>query len=229
MKTNAFDAHAVDYESSLDDPWRRRFADGSAFFIHQKCRAMLREVGDDGAVPHRRLALDVGCGLGPAVAFLSDRWTTIGTDVSHQMLRAAGGGLKVAVQEPFALPFRDHTFDVVFAFCVYHHVDRADHVRHLRELARVARPGGRVFVFEHNPFNPVTQVVFRRASVDRGCRMVAPASLRRTFADAGLSSVRTGYVLFFPQAWAAALERIEAWLQWLPLGGQYFVSGTKSR
>jgi|tagenome__1003787_1003787.scaffolds.fasta_scaffold20490577_2 SAM-dependent methyltransferase len=225
MKSNAFDAFASEYDARLDDPWRRRFADGGDFFIDQKCRAMLREVGDAG----RPLALDVGCGQGRAVAFLSDRWRTVGTDVSREMLRRAAAGLRLAVQEPFALPFGDGTFDVVFAFCVYHHLDRADHARHLRELVRVARRGGRVFVFEHNPFNPVTQIVFRRAPIDRGCRMIAPAQLRRTCAAAGLDSLDTGYVLFAPEALARRAARLEAALRWLPLGGQYFVSGIKPR
>lgn len=226
MKSNTFDAYASDYEGHLDDPWRRRFAAGSGFFIHQKCRAMLREIGD---VATRPLALDVGCGGAPAVEFLSSRWRTVGTDVSLKMLSGGPSGLKLAVQEPFALPFRDDTFDIVFAFCVYHHLHRADHVRHLRELTRVLRPGGRLFVFEHNPFNPITQIVFRRAPVDRGCRMIPPMQLRRTFAAASLSSLRTGYLLFVPEVWARGLERVEAALRWLPLGGQYFVSGIKPR
>jgi SAM-dependent methyltransferase len=229
MKSNAFDALAGDYDAHLDDPWRRRFAGGNDFFIDQKCRAMLREAGAVDGGADRPLALDVGCGQGRAVAFLSPHWKTVGTDVSGEMLRHAANGLKLAVQEPLALPFRDDTFDVVFAFCVYHHLDRSDHARHLRELARVARPGGRLFVFEHNPFNPVTQMVFRRAPVDRGCRMIAPRRLRSTFAAAGLTALRTGYVLFAPEAWARRLDRVEAALQWLPLGGQYFVSGIKPR
>src|SRR5262249_682937 len=102
MKPTAFDAFADGYDASLDDPWRRRFADGSAFFIDQKCRAMVREMENGGSRP---MALDVGCGQGRAVAFLSDRWRTVGTDVSREMLCRAEGGLRLAVQEPFALPF----------------------------------------------------------------------------------------------------------------------------
>ena len=49
-----------------------------------------------------------------------------------------------------------------------------EHVRHLRELARVVVPGGRVFVFEHNPYNPVTKRIFERAPIDRGCHMIKP-------------------------------------------------------
>jgi SAM-dependent methyltransferase len=236
-----FDALALDYESALADPWRERFADSSDFFIHQKCRAMLRDldrhpvpnnirndVRNGAVVPRAPLALDVGCGRGPAVAFLRDRWRVIGTDVSADMIKQAPARLPLAVQEPFALPFPGDTFDVVFAFCVYHHLARSDHARHLRELVRVARPGGRVFVFEHNPFNPVTRVVFHRAPIDRGCRMIAPADLRTTFRSEGLTSLRTGYVLFVPQAWSRRTGALEDVLRWLPVGGQYYIVGRKA-
>lgn len=226
--SDTFDAFASDYESALADPWRERFAESSDFFIHQKCRAMLREVERDEAAPARPpLALDVGCGRGPAVAFLDRRWRMVGTDVSVEMIRQAPRRLKLAVQEAFALPFRDDTFDVVFAFCVYHHLARPDHARHLRELVRVARRGGRVFVFEHNPINPVTRLVFRRAPIDRGCTMIAASDLRATFGRAGLTSLRTGYVLFAPEAvarWTAGLEHA---FRWMPLGGQYYIVGRK--
>jgi SAM-dependent methyltransferase len=227
MTVSSFDAVAADYEAALDDPWRRRFAGSDAFFIHQKCRAMLRRVARDGDAPARPSALDVGCGKGPAVAFLGRHWRTFGTDVSHEMLKRSDGGLRLAVQEPFALPFADDTFDVVFAFCVYHHVPADDHVRHAREMLRVARPGGRMFVFEHNPYNPVTRVVFGRAAVDRGCTMIAPAALRRTLDAAGLVDLETEYVLFLPQVVAERAAAAEAALRRLPIGGQYGVTGRK--
>jgi SAM-dependent methyltransferase len=224
----AFDAHAGDYERALADPLRQHFAAAPTFFIDQKCRAMLRFLGrhSDG-VPVRPRALDVGCGQGQALSFLRDAWNILGTDVSHEMLRAAPLGLKLAVQEELALPFSDETFDVVFAFCVYHHVAADQQVAHLREVVRTLRCGGRLFVFEHNPYNPVTQVIFRRAPIDRDCAMIAPARLRRMFADVEMAELTTGYVLFSPQAVADRAPWVDDALRWCPLGGQYYVSGRK--
>jgi SAM-dependent methyltransferase len=223
-----FDSLAAGYEDALDDPWRRRFSGDSDFFIEQKCRALVREVerrgGNDGVTCR---TLDVGCGKGPAVRFLRDRWTTFGTDVSREMLREARATLPLVVQEPLRLPFASGVFDIVFAFCVYHHVARAQHVSHLRELVRVARPGGLVFVFEHNPYNPVTRLVFSRASIDQGCTMIRPRNLRRTFRDAGLGDIGTGYVLFFPQRIARHTGGIEDAMRHVPFGGQYYVVGRK--
>jgi SAM-dependent methyltransferase len=228
-KPNTFDQFAPGYEDRLADPWRDRFSAGSAFFIHQKCRALLRELDRMGrSVHHDTLVLDVGCGTGSAMTFLRDQCAVIGCDVSIEMLRRAPADSRVAVQEPFVFPFRNDSFDVAYAFCVYHHIDRHDHLRHLRELARVVKPGGRVFVFEHNPFNPVTQLVFRRAVIDRGCRMLSPTRLRRLFSRAGLTDLRTRHVLFLPERAASTFGRVEDALRWLPFGGQYYVVGTKA-
>jgi len=159
---------------------------------------------------------------------LSGEFDVVGTDISHPMLQRSSQRGRVAVQEPFELPFASGAFDVAFAFCVYHHLDAADHVRHLRELARVVRQGGLVCVFEHNPVNPVTRRVFDRAPIDRGCTMIRAGRLRGVFGEAGLQRVRHGYILFIPQSLSATLGFLERWLEWLPLGGQYFVSGRTS-
>jgi SAM-dependent methyltransferase len=224
----AFDELAGDYDRLLDDPLRRTFAGDNAFFIEQKCRALLRHLARDLPAPRPLRVLDAGCGQGTALAYLDGHCAAFGCDVSLPMLRPAARHRPVAVQEPFDLPFATASVDAAFAFCVYHHIDARDHVRHLRELARVVRPGGLVFVFEHNPLNPVTRRVFHRAPIDRGCEMIPRRRLRRVFADAGLREVRHGYVLFVPQPLAGALGGLEPYLEWLPLGGQYYVCGRRA-
>ena len=223
----SFDQYAPAYDHLLDDPLRQKFAGDGDFFIHQKCRVLLRRLRRQAPDLRKLRLLDAGCGQGTAIAFLSRHTRVIGTDISLPMVREAVHRGPVAVQEPFDLPFPDGTFDVAYAFCVYHHIEDREHLRHLRELKRVIVPGGRVFIFEHNPFNPVTKRIFDRAPIDRGCHMIKPARLRALFRDAGLNEVEQGYLLFLPEAlwkWAGFLEPAFAWL---PLGGQYFVSGRK--
>jgi SAM-dependent methyltransferase len=223
---NGFDEFADEYQRLLDDPLRGRFAGCSDYFIEQKCRVLLRELPDRSSRPLR--VLDAGCGQGVALAFLRRSVRAFGTDVSMAMLRDASGRGPVSVQEPFALPFAADTFDAAYAFCVYHHIDVADHQRHLRELIRVVVPGGRVFIFEHNPYNPVTRTIFDRAPIDRGCHMIKPPALRHLFAETGLVDIKHGYLLFVPEYFAPAFGFLERVLSWLPLGGQYFVSGRKA-
>jgi SAM-dependent methyltransferase len=225
MTMESFDQYAKDYHRLLDDPLRQMFAGNSDFFIHQKCRVLMRRLGQQAPRAGRLRLLDAGCGQGTAMAFLSKDVRVIGTDVSLPMVREAVHCGPVAVQEPFDLPFPDGAFDAAFAFCVYHHIDDAQQVRHLRELKRVVAPGGHVYIFEHNPFNPVTKRIFDHAPIDRGCHMIEPARLRALFREAGLGKLEQGYLLFLPEMLWKWFGFLEPALAWLPLGGQYFVSG----
>ena len=223
----SFDELAENYDEQLRDRWRDCFApsDG-AFFIAQKCRALSRELSQRLAVAGRRgRLLDAGCGQGTAFRFLRDTYDVVGSDVSLPMLRVARAEGPVVLQEDCSLPFVSGVFDAAYAFCIYHHIASSDHVRHLRELARVVRPGGLICVFEHNPLNPVTRRVFNRAPVDRGCEMIPAGRLRQVFLAAGLTDIRVRYVLFVPEAVHRLLGFAEKYLGWLPLGGQYYVCG----
>jgi SAM-dependent methyltransferase len=221
-----FDEFAGEYEAKLADPWRGRFSGNADFFIHQKCRAMLRDIRRRGGrIDRQTRVLDVGCGTGTAMAYLRGTCTVLGCDVSREMLQRAPAGT-VALQDAVSLPFQDGVFDVAFAMCVYHHIVEPRRLAHMREIVRVLKPGGLLFVFEHNPFNPVTQVVFRRAPVDRGWRMITPAALRGLFSRSGLTGLRTDYVLFLPER--LSTEAVEDRLRHLPVGGQYYVVGCKA-
>lgn len=219
-----FDEFASQYHRLLGDPLRSRFAGDDDYFIHQKCRALLRELRAGlGAGPWR--VLDVGCGQGTALSFLSSHCRIVGADVSMAMLQQCPPQTSVVAQEAFALPFVSRSFDAAFAFCVYHHIQAADHVRHLRELSRVVRPGGLVLVFEHNPLNPITRRVFMRAPIDRGCEMIPRRRLVEVFRQAGLEEIRHRYVLFVPQFLFSVLGFSEPHLARIPFGGQYYVAG----
>jgi SAM-dependent methyltransferase len=219
-----FEEFAQDYESLLHDPLRRCFAADSGYFIAQKCRALLRRL-DRGAEPGaRQRVLDVGCGQGASFPFLQGHMV-VGADVSREMLLTAVQRGPVVTQEACRLPFQSAAFDAAFAFCVYHHIPEAERLSHLREVSRVVRPGGWVFAFEHNGLNPVTRLVFKRAPIDRGCELIPRRRLQRLLADAGLQDVTHGYVMFVPEFLSRIAGPIEPYLEWLPLGGQYYVCG----
>jgi SAM-dependent methyltransferase len=223
----SFDQYAKEYDELLSDPLRDRFAGGSDFFIRQKCRVVADRLPKTDGRALR--VLDAGCGQGTAFKFFERDVHVFGTDISQPMLRPAAQRGPVAVQEPLQLPFPDDTFDAAYAFCIYHHIPDDDHVRHLAELRRVVKPGAEVMVFEHNPYNPVTATIFKRAPIDRGCHMIKPAALRRTFGAAGLQQLAQGFLLFVPEALHPLFGVLESGLSWLPLGGQYFVAGRKPR
>ncbi|HYH93908.1 MAG TPA: methyltransferase domain-containing protein [Candidatus Saccharimonadales bacterium] len=95
--------------------------------------------------------LDVGCGPGTITIDLGRRLApgrVVGLDAVAGPLDAARADAATAgldnatfrVGDAYALPFDDDSFDVVHAHQVLQHL--ADPVAALREMARVARPGG---------------------------------------------------------------------------------------
>jgi hypothetical protein len=105
---------------------------------------------------------------------------------------------------------------------VFHHIERTAQLRWAKELRRVVAPGGALFVFEHNPYNPLTRRVVRDCVFDKGVTLLTPRYARTLFRRAGFSADAARFYFFFPHAlaWLRPLERI---LGWCPIGAQYFV------
>ncbi len=108
-----------------------------------KLASALVEVAD--VQPGQR-ALDVGCGPGPLTRVLAERLgadNVAAVDPSEPFVaacrsRVPAADVRVAVAEE--LPFAANEFDVVLAQLVVQLMDDRD--RGVREMARVARPGG---------------------------------------------------------------------------------------
>jgi ubiquinone/menaquinone biosynthesis C-methylase UbiE len=97
--------------------------------------------------------LDVGCGTGTGLARYADAGCTVaGVDVSVAMLEKAtarlGTGAELHHVEPGPLPFDDDRFDLVMTSMVIHEVPDAGRIALLREMARVAKPDGRLLVID---------------------------------------------------------------------------------
>ena len=93
--------------------------------------------------------LDVGCGPGTITAEFAERLApgrVIGMDASDDVIAKAAEftapNLSFEVGDAYALPYPDDSFDIVHAHQVLQHVARP--VDLLREMRRVAKPGGLV-------------------------------------------------------------------------------------
>jgi SAM-dependent methyltransferase len=121
-------------------------------------------------------------------------------DLDAEVLRLATArdpGLPAVQGDLFHLPFRDGVFDLVFNSSTLEHLEPWPVA--LAEMARVTRPGGRLFVgvpYRWGPFLPFTLVPSRHpVSVWMG-RLYGRRELRMTFEACGFR-VEEVHLYFF--------------------------------
>jgi SAM-dependent methyltransferase len=137
--------------------------------------------------------------------------------------------IEIRVQnDPLKIPYPDCEFDFVTAVCVYHHVPPGDRAALTSEIWRVLKPGGFFCMIEHNPFNPATQLIVKRTSIDSDAILLRSSEARRTTKRAGLVPREQRYFLYFPQSLYRYFKRWERALRSVPLGGQYALFAEKN-
>ena len=224
-----FDAFAAGYDGGIGDPLKRLAGKSVDTFFEHKVDWLLRNLSPTGRL------LDFGCGTGIFLRTLRRSGAPLelfGCDISAGMVDAARAGWNAGAVPvlqavaPGPLPLADAQFDVVTSVCVLHHIEPAARLGAIRELIRVLKPGGRLVVFEHNPFNPATRWLVARAPIDANAQLLPAAGCARLLSLSGAEHARTDYVLFFPPR-LRRLWSLERFLARVPLGGQYVVVGRK--
>jgi len=184
-------------------------------------------------ITQRPAILDFGAGVGNSIPhfrkyFKDARLTCL--DVSEKSLELARERFpSQAIYKRFdgnTLPFESATFDIVFTACVFHHIPAKEHVRLLKQLFTVLRPGGIIVVFEHNPYNPLTVRAVNDCAFDENAVLISPRYLRKSMYEAGMLTLKHRYRIFFPR-FLRIFRPIEIFLGWLPLGAQYYVTSRK--
>jgi ubiquinone/menaquinone biosynthesis C-methylase UbiE len=208
--------------------------EGPEFFAEYKMRDLATEYAARRAKSDDAPAiLDFGSGVGTSVPFIRKylpraRLTCV--DISAKSL--AIGEARFADQARFLrfdgekIPLPDASADVAFAACVFHHIADEKHLGLLREFRRVLASTGLAFVFEHNPYNPLTLHAVNTCPFDENAKLISARAMRQKLLAAGFVEARIRYRIFFPRA-LSALRPLEKWLAWVPLGAQYYVLAMK--
>lgn len=170
--------------------------------------------------------LDYGCGDGLMTKYARSYFpqaTVCGIDPSAKSIEFAqyqygNSAMHFSLLTDDTLPYADKSMDLIYAAGVFHHIPFDEHRHFVGELARITKPGGKIIIFELNPFNPMTVLTFKRSPIDRNATMLFPRYSTKLLKPFG--AVETKYYCFFP-AFARKLRFLEPYLTKLPLGALY--------
>lgn len=151
--------------------------------------------------------LDAGCGAGTYVRALAARGAdVVGADYSLPSLRRAGERLGaealLAASDVRALPFAAESFDGALCFGVMQAL--ADPLPALRELCRVVRPGGQVWVDALNRYSAphFAAGAWRRLRGQPAhMRYDSPWQLAEWLRQAGATAVQVHWLPLVPSSW----------------------------
>jgi SAM-dependent methyltransferase len=213
MSSSHFDSIAAVYDDSLPPHVVEHYLRKRTRFVLEHC-------------PVGR-GLDVGCGTGVLAARLArSGYQMTGIDPSEGMLeilRERAPAVQAVRASGTDLPVDDDSFDLVLSVATMHHIADPDDVRvTLAEMVRVAKPLGRILVWDHNPRNPYWGRLMARVPQDTGEERLVPedevvGGLRGAGARL-ISSTQLGMIPdFTPRAGLRAAQAVERAVERTPL------------
>jgi SAM-dependent methyltransferase len=213
-----FDHFATTYQQLLNDSVSLS-GESVEYFADMKARYLQRSLGAcfTGNI------LDYGCGVGMLTHFLVKQFPECrvdGYDPSERSLSEIPAAIAMRGLFTNNLSKLRSDYDLVVLANVMHHVPPGERQELVSRLVSRMAPGGRLFVFEHNPLNPLTRRSVRLCPFDADAVLLWPGELRGYLSGAGLRLESRDYIVFFPRllSWLRPLEPV---LKWCAAGAQY--------
>lgn len=220
-----FDDYSENYNQLLKEE-TGFFSDNEAYFAQYKVELVRQKI----TTPVSNI-LEYGCGIGRNIPFLQLAFpdaTIVGSDISNASLDIARRNHQgVEFFQEHEQTHLTNTFDLIFVAGVFHHIPIAQRLTVANTLLHRLSPQGQLFVFEHNPYNPVTRRIVSNCPYDEDAVLLKPKELKQLLITAGFSVKQQGYCLFIPPKFST-LTCLENYLSWLPLGGQYWLQAEHS-
>ena len=167
--------------------------------------------------------LDYGCGIGNLTLLLAEAHAEAhGYDPSSR-------SVVVARERVPSVTFYDDLdevprgiFGTVVLANVLHHVPPPQRAEVINGIVPLLAAGGRVVVFEHNRWNPLTVRAVRRCEFDKGVSLLSKPEITALLGGCGLERPDSRFIVFFPRV-LRHLRRFEPRLGSVPMGAQVCV------
>lgn len=216
-----FDAYADKYERLHADNVAITGEDGD-YFAGYKVDCLVR-----AGVKKSDRILDFGCGVGNVTCKLVEQFSDVhGFEPSPLSAEKAKQRASSATVHADWAGVPRGAFSAVVLSCVLHHVPVAERQKVMSDALEALTPGGRLFVFEHNPLNPLTRRAVATCAFDDDAILLWPWEQKKLLRDAGFADVKLDYIVFFPRP-LAFLRPLEKRLGWLAAGAQTMTQGSK--
>lgn len=225
-----FDQFAKDYRSTHTANIKLIAGADSYYFAKHKVTELKRF--EDNTIAN---VLDLGCGDGATSFYMAQEFPDYvinGIDVSLESIKIAEErkipNAHFLWYDGNQLPYPDNNFEIVFVAGVLHHVLEEKQPLLIAEIARVLKKGGRLYLFEHNPNNPLTRQLVNTCVFDKGVKLLTASKTCQLIKRSGLEIKETRYVVFFPRnRFFKWFHKLEPFLVRCPLGGQYYIRAIK--
>jgi SAM-dependent methyltransferase len=207
----------------------RLSGESQEFFIHGRIESLASRLPADFAV---RRVLDFGCGIGVATQYLAAKFPgaeVVGVDTSENALdyaREHYGSDRVRFRILAELA-QEGDFDLCYVNGVFHHIEPSSRNGAVENIRRALSAGGRLALFENNPWNPGTRMVMSRIPFDRDAITLSPPEAKRMLRAGGFTRAGMSWSLFYFPRPLGFLRFTESVLSYLPLGAQYCILAAK--
>jgi SAM-dependent methyltransferase len=200
-KAIALHDETADYFYSEYQKMRKYYFASSFAYGRKKLEVLLDETLQD--LPKGSSVLDIGCGTGEQLKRCRQLgFNVTGIEPSPEMrtiARRLNPGVSIQYGIITSLPFQDESFDFVLVIEVLRYLHRTDIQQAYREMLRVLKPGGRLFLTVANRYaldgfyiyDTFKRFFFRLVHYEEPvhCEFVSPKQIRHDLDNLGVKEI----------------------------------------
>lgn len=217
-----FDRYLNDYEYYIQES-TKKFDKNLDYYRKNKI-----EITKERTLNYPKNILDFGSGVGVMIPHMKKKFSKskiYAYDESRESLKF------LKKKFPFVTCLKkidgQIKFDLIFLSGVVHHIEKNLRERVFKKIHSSLNASGILVIFEHNPYNPLTNIVVKNCEFDQDAQLIKRRDLIKICEKVNFKINESAYIYFFP-TFMKQLRFLEKYLEWFFLGAQYFCTFKKN-